>query len=266
MELLNKIKRKVYYPVIDKIITKRLSSKHYYPSSHIEEQDIIIAGFPKSGNTWMQYLISGIIYGMDTHYLPDRLRAELVPATKKGFYSRVLDFTCFKSHDLPKKEYRKVIHLVRDGRDAMASYFHFRNAKGFDESMEDHIIRGKGVHPCKWHEYNQQWIDNPYNAEIMVIRYEDLLDNTFKEMKRFCDFANIKRDDSILLKSIEGNSFSSMKTKEKQFKRDGTNWSKKKSFYRKGKSGSYKEEIPQELIKYFESESESVLKHFGYDV
>lgn len=266
MSLINKIKHKIYYPIVDNLIVNRLAEQHYYPSKHIQENDIIIAGFPKSGNTWMQNLVTGVLYGIDTNYLPDRLRAELVPAVRKGFYKRVLDFTCFKSHDLPKPEYRRVVHLVRDGRDAMASYYHYRNTLGFKESREDHIIKGKGVNPCKWHLHAEEWINNPYNAEIITIRYEDLLSNPLEEMRRFCDFAHVIRDDELIMKSVEGNSFKNMQRKEELFKRDSNKWPEGKKFFRKGKIGSYKEEIPPELIRFFEEESKEALTHFGYHV
>ena len=33
----------------------------------------------------------------------------------------------FKSHHRPKAEYRRVVYLIRDGRDAMMSYYNFIN-------------------------------------------------------------------------------------------------------------------------------------------
>ena len=42
------------------------------------------------------------------------------------------------------------------------------------------------------------------------------------------------------------------------------NWSKTEQFFRKGKHGSYKKEIPEDLIKFFEKESFSQLKYFDY--
>ncbi|MCX7411931.1 MAG: sulfotransferase domain-containing protein, partial [Planctomycetia bacterium] len=40
--------------------------------------DIFIAGYPKSGNSWMQVLVSCITYGIDPDTSPDSLVQELV--------------------------------------------------------------------------------------------------------------------------------------------------------------------------------------------
>lgn len=249
---------------IDRLVSKRLREQHFYPTTYIKENDIIIAGFPKSGNTWMQNLISGVLYGIDSTLLPDRLTQELVPEITKGYYKRILNFVCFKSHDLPKPEYRKIIHLVRDGRDAMASYYHFRKGLGYNETYKQHIIEGQNVYPCKWHLYNEKWIENPYNSDIITIRYEDLLKNPLIEMQRICKFIGVERQNELILRSIEGNSFKNMQKKEETFKKHSNIWPDDKKFFRKGKIGSYKEEIPKELVKYFENESHLILSHFGY--
>ena len=49
----------------------------------------------------------------------------------KGWYSKAprCNFQIFArfSHALPRKEFRKVVYLLRDGRDAMVSYRHYRS-------------------------------------------------------------------------------------------------------------------------------------------
>ena len=49
------------------IITQFLASDFYIPINKTNINDIFIVGFPKSGNTWMQSLIAGIQYGIDTN-------------------------------------------------------------------------------------------------------------------------------------------------------------------------------------------------------
>jgi hypothetical protein len=94
-----------------------------------DADDIFVAGYPRSGNTWMQYLLAGVIFGTDSRLTPDSLIQDLVPDVHyKRFYRRYRTPTFFKTHDLPQPRYRKVIYLVRDGRDAMVSYFHYLNA------------------------------------------------------------------------------------------------------------------------------------------
>jgi Sulfotransferase domain len=96
------------------------------PISETRLEDIFIVGYPRSGNTWMQYLIAGAILDLNPRLAPDSLVQSLVPdvhATR--FYKRFGTPTFFKTHHLPQSEYRRVLYLVRDGRDVMVSYFHY---------------------------------------------------------------------------------------------------------------------------------------------
>lgn len=243
-----------------------LKNQQFYPTSYVEPQDIFIAGYPKSGNTWMQHMMASLIYGIEPQYLPDKLAQELVPEIKRNetYYKRFLSFTCFKIHNLPKPEYRRVIHLVRDGRDAMASYFAMQKGLGKDISLKDMIVDGKGIVPSKWHEHSKQWIENPYDAEIIQVKYEDLLQEPKREIEKICAFIGLVRSDELIDKCVKGNSFESMQEREEKYGIGNKNWNKKERFVRKGKIGTYKEEIPENLNNYFTDESRKELQYFGY--
>src|SRR5579862_9101604 len=96
-----------------------------------DPKDIFVVAYPKSGVTWMQYLLAGLIFGIDARHAHDSLVQDLVPDVhQRTFYRRHMTPTFFKTHHLPQPEYRRVIYLVRDGRDVMVSYFHFLAATG----------------------------------------------------------------------------------------------------------------------------------------
>ncbi len=235
------------------------------PITDTSNNDIFIAGYPKSGNTWMQNLIAGLQYGIETSLLPDKLTQELIPDIHgKHYYKRFSDCMFFKSHNLPQKSMKRVIHLVRDGRDVMASYYAMNKAMGRNITLEEMIIYGKDIYPSKWHEHTRQWINNPFNAETLIIKYEDLIKDPFTQIKAVLAFAQLDRSDEVIYKAIQGNSFSEMKRKEAAFGWNNKNWNPEQNFIRKGKIGSYKQEIPENLICIFESESNKELEYFGY--
>ena len=235
---------------------------------NFSESDIFLVGFPKSGNTWMQNLVGGLLYGMDTRFLTDQLTQVLVPNVHSvSSYKRLSNPTCFKSHFLPRPEYRRVVYLVRDGRDAMVSYYHMLKAvQNQTASMSEMVSRGEGVFPCKWHEHVRQWRSNPFDAEILTIRYEDLQVNPLCELKRFCEFANIRRDDELLQRCIDGNSFAQMQIKEAEFGWDNQNWNPDEKFIRRGVVGSFRDEMPAEVISEFEKEAFQQLLDCGYQL
>ena len=238
------------------------------PINETMPQDIFIAGFPKSGNTWMQSLISGILYGIDTQYLPYRLALEIVPDVHaRLFYKRFGEVTFFKTHHLPRPEYKRVIYLVRDGRDALVSYYAMHKNLGVDVTLEEMVKNGKHLFPSKWHQHVKAWHQNPYSADVITVTYENLINSPITELQKICKFAGIERSEEILKKVIEGNSFENMNKKASRFKDlDHIDWvgGKGQQFFRAGKIGSYKNEMSLELQKYFEDESSNELQVLGY--
>jgi hypothetical protein len=267
----NKLKKAILKIVLSEKEKLKLSHKiNILPKDFVSiknttANDIFIAGFPKSGNTWMQNLIAGVQYGIETSLLPDTLTQELVPDIHgKKYYKRFSDCTFFKSHDLPSENMKRVIHLVRDGRDVMASYFAMNKAMGKNITLKDMIISGKDIYPSKWHEHTRQWLNNPFNAEILIVKYEDLINDPFTQLKAVLEFAKLDRTDEVINRAIQGNSFVEMKRKEAEFGWNNKNWNTENAFMRKGKIGSYQNDIPENLIRIFETEANKELVYFGY--
>ena len=146
----------------------------WQPISEADPADVFIVAYPKSGSTWFQSLIAGAIYGLDPEQAPDSLTQDLVPDVHyKQLYKRYRTPTFFKSHHLPRPEYRRVVYLLRDGRDVMVSYLHHLRALGRSDLDFAEMI-DSALFPCKWHEHVEQWTANPFAAHMLVIRYEDL--------------------------------------------------------------------------------------------
>jgi len=254
----------------NKIAENKIKQLNFISITETNDEDIFIAGFPKSGNTWMQNLVSSILLESTSQRITPRLVNELVPDIHfKKYYKRFFPVMFFKTHDLPKPRYKKVIHLVRDGRDAMVSYFKMgiNQNKNFPYSLKDMVVEGKGVYPAKWHIHTREWAHNPYKAKIITLQYEELLRNPLMELKKVCDFANIVVSDEFLLKVINGNSIEKLRSKVSLFGTDNESVFKNKpvsSFFRKGEIGNYKKEMDEELITFFNKEAREELLKYGY--
>ncbi|MCB0644707.1 MAG: sulfotransferase domain-containing protein [Phaeodactylibacter sp.] len=231
----------------------------------ISAEDIIIVGYPKSGNTWFQNLTTSLLLEMNPGNLPDALAQDIVPDVHaRLYYKRYFPQMFFKSHHFPQPAYKKVVYLVRDGRDALVSYYAMNKNRGIDANLEEMITKGKHTFPGKWGDHARQWLQNPYEAEMIVIKYEDLLIAPLESLKKFCDFAGLDRSEATLQQAIQGNAFDRMKVKEKQLGPYNQLMNAKGNFLRKGKTGSYLEEMPPDLQRYFEQEAGDMLQHFGY--
>ena len=244
------------------------------PITQVSETDIFIVGYPKSGNTWFQNLVCSVNFGVHPEFTPDKLIQDLVPDVHaQSYYKRYEAQTFFKTHHLPREEHRRVIYLLRDGRDVMVSYFHFKNAlrdinntlRGNKNALSGNtinlfeFIRDQGnLLPLKWHEHVEAWLSNPYHAEIITIKYEDLKTNPLHEMKRFCEFVHLDRSEEFIRGAIERCSFENMQRQER------TAWPSDKLFVRRGEIGSFRDEMPPDALRLFLSEAGQTLLKVGY--
>jgi hypothetical protein len=226
--------------------------------------DIFVCSYPRSGVTWFQNLLAGVVHGIDPQFAHDSLIQDLVPDVHyKQFYKCYGPTAYFKSHALPQKQYRRVVYLLRDGRDAMVSYYHFLTAlQGRLDFLR--LVQGHGLAPCHWHEHVEQWTANPHGADMIVIKYEDLQTATVRELRRFCSFAGLQRDDAHLEHVAQKAAFRNARAKEQLQGWDNTNWPREHAFIRRGEVGSYRDEMPPEVLTAFLAEAGATLARFGY--
>ncbi|MEJ5227787.1 sulfotransferase domain-containing protein [Thermodesulfovibrio sp.] len=253
--------------LLDRTLGKRIfSTVGLLPITEFSEEDVFIVGYPKSGNTWMQNLVAGLVYGVDPELSPDTIIQELVPDIHyKRYYKRFKTPMFFKSHSLPTPQFRRVIYLLRDGRDVMVSYYHFNKAlRGENFDFHRMVQDGVGLFPCEWHEHVEAWLANPYNAEMIVVRYEDLKETPVETLLRICWFIGEDYDKAYLHRLASKANFNKMREKEIRYGWDDPLWPKEKFFVRRGQIGSYKDEFPQELLQIFLSKAGKTLEKLGY--
>jgi hypothetical protein len=90
--------------------------ERFVPITQFLPEDIFIVSYPKSGNTWFQNLACGVVYGVDPRLAPSTLVHDLVPDLGyQKYYRRYANPMFFKSHSLPRADFRRVVYLLRDG-------------------------------------------------------------------------------------------------------------------------------------------------------
>ncbi len=245
----------------------------FTPIRESQPDDVFIVGYPKSGNTWFQYLVSGIVYGADPELTPDSVIQELVPDVHaKQYYKRFGTHCYFKSHDVPGPEHKRVVYLLRDGRDAMVSFLNYTRVcqhptLEFLEFLQN-TPRWAGV--GKWSDHVESWLTNPYQASVLTIRYEDLLDDSVREMRRFCAFVGLLPMPGLLENVCAKATFAKMRQKE--VRQNGwangshTAWPKDQFFIRRGIKGSYKDEMPTDVLEAFLKDAGPTLAKCGYEL
>lgn len=181
-------------------------------------KDIFLVSYPKSGNTWLRFLLGNLLYGKVDFTTIN----ELVPDIYISSNKQIEEFEknrIFKSHERFTSKYSKVVYLHRDPRDVVISYYYWylkflKRDIRFDDFFDD-FIKGK-VKFGSWDKHYHSWINaaksNPNN--ILIINYKDLKNDTqmtFKEILKFC---NIGADDSAISEAVRKSSFNEMKNLE----------------------------------------------------
>jgi hypothetical protein len=128
--------------------------------------DTFLVSFPRSGNTWVRFLISNLAYpGTEVSFSNIE---RLIPDTSSQS-SRTLKRTprprIVKSHEYFDARYPKVIYIVRDPRDVALSYYDFsRKSRHFDDSfsLEQYVSTFVQAVPWStwgtWGEHVGSWV------------------------------------------------------------------------------------------------------------
>ena len=153
--------------------------------------DLYIVSFPKSGATWMNFLMSHIHLQMSRderrvtffnvhNFVPDIHFSREIRQT--------LPFPGFriaKSHSSVNPYYKNIIYIVRDPVDVQISYYHFLLGLGsFNRDIKS-LIRSESYGVAAWCEHVRGWMEDTSAATPFIfIRYEDLKSEPLQTLKR----------------------------------------------------------------------------------
>ena len=235
------------------------------PIDQVRTNDVFIVGYPKSGTTWLQHLVAGLVFRVNLDFTPDLLVQDLVPDVHaRRYYRRYLSRTFFKSHHRPQANYRRVVYLVRDGRDAIVSYHHYLNQlAGRRYNLARLVEHGEGLEHGPWHQHVEAWMANPFGAEMLVVRYEDLRADPRREVERLCRFVDLDCPPEVVDDVASKCSFEQMQARERAYGIE--EWDSSQGlFVRRGKVGGFRDEMPAQALEAFNAQSAVALRRFGY--
>src|SRR5271170_6587185 len=164
--------------------------------------DTFLVSYPKSGNTWVRFLLANLIYPNQTVGFANINR--LLPApgvSSKRFLRNLPRPRILKSHEPFDVRFRKVIYLVRDPRDVAVSEYHFDLKKRYiaagmtlDEFIK-RFVAGETSSYGSWWEHAASWIAARHaNPSFLLVRYEDLLSDPIGETGKIAEFLSIPAD------------------------------------------------------------------------
>ncbi len=243
--------------------------------------DLFIVSYPKSGNTWTRFLLGNLIY-------------EDEPVTFRNVESRIPSIyifsdrqllrlpRIFKSHDCFDPRYRKLIYIVRDPRDVTVSAYHYSiKVKLIPDScaMEEFVplfmsgTFGSGLLADprwgSWYDNVASWLAMQHNRKFLLLRYEDMLEDASRELRKVADFLAIEATSERIARAVALSSADNMREMEKAQSKD---WQltrqtrQDKPFVRKARAGGWKLEMPPAAIAQLEAQWGGLMRTLGYEL
>ena len=162
-----------------------------------------IASYPRSGNTFLRIILEKIfqiptfsIYRVEgqTFRDPSAEALEDAPFLPRKWQRQLSDspdvrLTLIKTHDWPGDE-RPAIYIVREGRAAIDSYFHYHKKFAFEQPSLTDVIAG-GCQFGSWSEHYRRWQPDR-RANTLLLKYEELVSNPDAAIPKLADFLKIK--------------------------------------------------------------------------
>lgn len=238
----------------------------------IKNADVFLASYPKSGNTWLKFILGEAIAGHEVDFVSVEQYVPLIGKHVRFTGELPQGGRLIKTHEPYRPEYKKAIYLVRDVRDVLVSYFyHQLFMRGFSDTIDKFIplfLEGRLDGYGRWDRHVRSWLDAARtNPNIKVVKYEDLRKKTKDTVTQIIEFIGIEPDPSKVKQLVEHNSLNQMKKKEQEAfltifkdKREDI------GFVRKGSVGGWRETLNPEDHRNIERIAADVLKRLGYSL
>lgn len=180
-----------------------------------------------------------------------------------------------KTHFPRDPRYRRIIHLVRDPRDVIISYFHY--SKGLahlflEPVREDYalpkfidlFLRGR-IWPGPICEHTTSYTKRPEDVDYTCIRYESLLMNPRQEFPRLLQAAGIAFPEEHIDALCAHTSFTNMRRLHcPGSARAGMVETNPVHILRRGVVGQHKEALRRPMRERIQAELGDYLQAFGY--
>uniref|UniRef100_A0A4W4EHZ6 Sulfotransferase n=1 Tax=Electrophorus electricus TaxID=8005 RepID=A0A4W4EHZ6_ELEEL len=219
----------------------------------VQEDDVFVITYPKSGTVWMQEIIPLLLNGGDftpVQTIPNWERVPWLEATPALFVDKMISPRAMVSHMpyhlMPSSFFSskaKIIYITRDPRDVLVSSFHFHRMANFlddpgtFEEFAAKFLAGK-VFYGKWADHVKSWRNPDIGDRILYIKYEEMIQDLRGVMECILCFLGKQLSEDALDRVYEHCQFKNMKhNKMSNYSLVPENFmdSSKSPFFRKGR-------------------------------
>ena len=248
-----------------KVCSPERLQKRALPAIRIRSDDVFIVSYPRSGNTWIRFLVANLLAPNEKitfrnieNYVPNIYKsADTLDAREGRRY--------IKSHNPCFELYPKLVYVYRDGRDAMVSYYYYATGKKvFSGTFEQFVFSPFVEQFTSWKEHAISALDfaSKYPDRILMLRYEEMLVNLLPAVTSISAFLGVARDAQAIAKAAKKSSFEYLQKIEQES--GGETLGKRLTFFRSGKSDQWRDHFTPKVYEQFLRENGETLLRLGY--
>lgn len=239
--------------------------------------DTMLVSWPRSGNTWTRFLLANLLYPSEQISFANI--EKLVPDTSSisnRALKRIPRPRFIKTHEYFDHRYPRVIYIVRDPRDVTVSFYNFQrkyrqipDQYPLDNYVHD-FVNGK-LNSRSWGTWGENvgsWVSaRGGSPRFLLLRYEDLLQDTRRELKRLADFLELPVSVETLERAITNSSAARMRQMEGQEENQWVATKKHRKdipFVGKAEAGGWRTSLSPSSVAQIESAWGELMIHLGY--
>ena len=260
--MINYLKDKLYWYSIYSNLKDSFKDK--------KESKILLSGYPKSGNTWLRFMIFNYLELLDNKELNETISFNFLNQIQSNVLEKGLelkykknDLIFYRTHSPYSRCYKLfdvLIFIHRNPLDTLISayYYYFKRELPFHAFPKK--LRNKLKDIDFFVLYNfKKWLIY-YNKSVsvadVIVNYSDLKSDPFSQMKKIFIKLKLPLKDELIKKTVKLSSFENIKVMASKLNQLNGMASKegesnfKGIFVRSGEELQYKNELKAETVNY----------------
>lgn len=238
---------------------------------------VLVSSYPRSGNTWMRYLLSDVLLQMHGLKTTTRLPIhpnDLMPEFAGHCVARRIrrcppvnplnpSAAFVKTHFLFERHRDifvrngsgpmgdgRILYLYRTPEDALVSYYHLcqkeRSLRHNVPNGLDSFCRGQ---IAGWNNHLSSYLRAADNGiPVFLISYEKMLENPALTLGRFLHWLGVKHEEPVVNRAVSNMQFAKLQAMEMEQSQMELQANERNLFFRRGCTGSGRAELNEGLL------------------
>jgi len=237
--------------------------------------DLFLVGYPKSGNIWFSFMLGNVnllMSGIDRRMtffggddvIPSLERGRHIPEPSTSFPG----FRVLQCHSSFNPKYSRVILLVRDPVDVIASHYKFLVDLGVFSGDIRQFVDHPGYGIAAWISHTTGWLDGAsaarFSVTLCIVRYEELRADPAATLREIYQLLGFELPDHVIATAVERANFAAMQADEARYNARNPAWAGLKHVRREHTAGP-RVAIDAELAEKIRTLARPVLDRLGYN-